>query len=76
MLNPFWTMCLVQMRDARGTEFSRFLPLATDEGESQPVGGPCVSKEFVNARHEACCLAGPGEYALEHLRCKSEFRAE
>ena len=27
----------------RGTEFSRFLPLATDEGESQPVGGPCVS---------------------------------
>jgi hypothetical protein len=32
-------------------------------------------KEFVNARHEAC-LAGPGEYALERLRCKSEFRAE
>ena len=28
---------------AGGTEFSRFLPLATDEGESQPVGGLCVS---------------------------------
>src|ERR1700757_3651633 len=27
----------------RGTEFSRFLPPAADEGESQPVGGPCVS---------------------------------
>src|SRR6202008_5053297 len=26
----------------RGAEFSRFLPLATDEGESQTVGGPCV----------------------------------
>jgi hypothetical protein len=30
--------------DARhgGAEFSGFLPLATDEGESQPVGGPSV----------------------------------
>ena len=27
----------------RGTEFSRFLPLTTDEGESQAVGGLCVS---------------------------------
>jgi len=30
-------------RTRGGTEFSRFLPLATDEGESQSVGGPCVS---------------------------------
>src|SRR5215472_9149907 len=35
------------MRDARGTEFSRFLPLTTDEGESQAVGGPCVSRKLV-----------------------------
>jgi len=33
----------VKMRDTQGTEFSRFLPLAIDEGESQAVGGLCVS---------------------------------
>jgi len=26
------------MRDAQGNGVSRFLPFATDEGESQPVG--------------------------------------
>ena len=33
----------VQMQDTRGAEFSRFLPLVTDEGESQAVGGPACS---------------------------------
>jgi hypothetical protein len=28
------------MRDAQGNGVSRFLPFATDEGESQPVGDP------------------------------------
>jgi len=36
-------LILVKMRDTQGTEFSRFLPLATDEGESQAIGGLCVS---------------------------------
>jgi hypothetical protein len=39
--------CLCAAR--RGTEFSRFLPLATDEGESQPVGGPCVERIGTNS---------------------------
>ena len=34
--------CLYATRG--GTEFSRFLPLVTNEGESQPVGGPCVKR--------------------------------
>jgi hypothetical protein len=37
------TLDSVLMHDTRGAEFSRFLPLAADEGESQPVGEPCVS---------------------------------
>src|SRR5215467_15558463 len=40
----------------RGTEFSRFLPLATDEGESPPVGGPCVSIKFVRKVNPPYCL--------------------
>ncbi len=36
----YWSRCGTR----RGTEFSRFLPLATDEGESRAVGGPCVSR--------------------------------
>jgi len=31
------------MRDTQGHGVSRFLSLATDEGESQAVSGPCVS---------------------------------
>src|SRR5689334_15112249 len=33
-----WSRC----RTRRGAEFSRFLPLAIDEGESQSVDGLCV----------------------------------
>ena len=43
----FWPGCVTR----RGAEFSRFLPLATDDGESQAVVGPCVWEhmdKFVN----------------------------
>src|SRR5215475_12713526 len=38
-----WSPRLGLHATRRGAEFSRFLPLASDEGESPAVGGLCVS---------------------------------
>ena len=52
------------MRDAQGTEFSRFLPLATDEGESRTVGGLCVAHrdKFVDL-----VIAGPDRDSMQMI---------
>jgi hypothetical protein len=49
-----WSRCGTR----RGTEFSRFLPLATDEGESQAVDGPCVYRIWINLWIKSPGLAG------------------
>ena len=62
-----------------GTEFSRFLPLATDEGESQAVGGPCVSfvSGFVTARRPdvTSSLFGTALSDVSGQRAESEMKS-
>jgi hypothetical protein len=62
-------LILVQMPGTQGGGFSRFLPLVTDEGESQAVGGPCVSivRGFVNvSAHTFLISIRAGSPIFEH----------
>jgi len=61
------------MQDAQGAEFSRFLPLAADEGESQPVGRPCVSIKFVRKVNPPYCLGSPTETSSQEPPQVSEW---
>jgi hypothetical protein len=61
-------LILVQLQDMLGSGVSAFLPLATDEGESQAVVDPRVASNFVNASASERLMHSGSKWKGKHLR--------